>query len=273
MLLKEEKQKMKEEFKANLNNLTKEELHLKYKLFYYQSNKNIIELRNVNKYFLNQDKYELVLNDISIAIPKGKIIIVLGPSGSGKTTLFNLMSGLIKNELGEVNIVNRNLTHLNEKERNDFRRKYVSFVFQSYNLMPTLNNRDNILLGKDMNNNNDALNIDDISNKLGITKILDKFPNQVSGGQKQRVAIARALIKNPKIIFADEPTGALDSTSAKEVLKQFIKINKDYKTTILLITHNPKISYVGDYILKIKNGVLEDFYENETKIDIDQFDT
>jgi len=224
--------------------------------------------------FLVDDKYHLILKDINLKIPKNKIIVILGPSGSGKTTIFNLISGLIENEIGDIVVNGTNLSFLSDEERTNFRKKNISFVFQEYNLLKTLNNKDNILLGKDLleKENGETFTIEELSSFLEIKEIIDKNPNNISGGQQQRVSIARALIKKPNLLLADEPTGALDSENAKKTLQLFCDINKKFGTTILMITHNSEIANMADYILKLKDGNISSFVENKNKLKIKDLD-
>lgn len=235
----------------------------KYKYGYQLSNYEI-ELKNINKFFINESQMEHILKDINLKISKSNLLIIRGPSGSGKTTIVNIISGLLIAEGGEAIIANHNLKYLNEKERTKFREENISFVFQSYNLIPTLTIKDNILLGKDfLKNKKDALNIKELVKNLGIEEQLNKFPHQLSGGQKQRASIARALIKNPKILIADEPTGALDKKTGRDVIKIFQDVIEKYKTTIVFVTHNPEIVKIGNFIMEIKNGKIDNFYKNK----------
>ncbi len=275
MILSKQKER-KKEYKENLKEFPEEKAKLfkKYKLSIEEENESFIELRNVNKYFLVDKEYQLILKNINLKIPEHKIVVLLGPSGSGKTTIFNLVSGLIENEIGDVVINGTNLSFLNDEERTIFRKKNVSFVFQEYNLLKTLNNKDNILLGKDLlgTENKNIFSIEELIKLLGIEKEIKKNPNNISGGQQQRVSIARALIKNPKLLLADEPTGALDSENAKETLKLFKEINEKFGTTIFLITHNSAIAKMADFVLTLKNGEIFSFIENKEKLNINELD-
>ncbi|BDV02387.1 MAG: hypothetical protein HPAVJP_2760 [Candidatus Hepatoplasma vulgare] len=229
-----------------------------------------IDLKHVNKFFIYENKIEHVLVDLDLKIPKENMLIINGPSGAGKSTIINVISGLLETEDGDIVILKRNLKYLNEKQRTKFREENISFVFQSYNLIPTLTIKDNILLGADLlQNQKNKLDLKDIAKDLNIEEQLEKYPHQLSGGQKQRASIARALIKNPKILIADEPTGALDKKTGKDVLKIFKNIIEKYKTTIVLVTHNTEIKKIGDYILTIGNGKIESFTKNKNKISVD----
>lgn len=232
--------------------------HIAHYKFAFQDSEYIVELRNVQKYYPNDKKVQHVLKDINLKIKPGEIISIVGPSGSGKSTLFNIISGLIQVERGDVIINQRNLTHLNEKKRTKFREDNISFVFQRYNLISTLKCKDNILLGQDLKLDKEkSIKLDVIAKILGIEKQLNKYPWQLSGGQQQRVSIGRAIGKNPNILLADEPTGALDHNTTKDILKLFVDINEKFNTTIFIITHNSEIAKMADKIIKIGNGEIK----------------
>ena len=201
------------------------------------------------------------LSNVNFTVENGEYVAIMGESGSGKTTLLNILASLDKPTSGEVLLEGKNLTNISEKEISAFRRKNLGFVFQDFNLLETFNLRDNIFLplvlsGKKFNEMNEKLI--PIAKKLRIESLLEKYPYEVSGGQKQRVAIARALITNPKIILADEPTGALDSKSSDELLDLFQQINSDGQT-ILMVTHSIKAAASASRVLFIKDG--EVFYQ------------
>ncbi len=227
----------------------------------------IIELSSVNKYYTSQLKYEHILKDINLKIKKGTITIILGTSGSGKSTLLNILSGLIDTNNGDVIVSDRNLLYLNEEQKTKFRAENVSFVFQSYNLIPTLTVKENINVGYNLRNKGDnEISVDYILEILDLEKQKDKYPFQLSGGQNQRISIGRALAKNPKILFADEPTGALDEEKGKEALQSLLDINEKFNTTIIMVTHNPSFVHVGDQTIVIKNGQIVEFKENKKKL-------
>ena len=201
------------------------------------------------------------LSNVNFTVENGEYVAIMGESGSGKTTLLNILASLDKPTSGEVLLEGKNLTNISEKEISAFRRKNLGFVFQDFNLLETFNLRDNIFLplvlsGKKFNEMNEKLI--PIAKKLRIESLLEKYPYEVSGGQKQRVAIARALITNPKIILADEPTGALDSKSSDELLDLFQQINNEGQT-ILMVTHSIKAAASASRVLFIKDG--EVFYQ------------
>ncbi len=249
-IINKEDDKNKKKEKKKIRKLERNE---KFKYgFQHNTNNNIIELNKVNKYYITQSKYEHILKDIDLDIKKGTINIILGTSGSGKSTLLNIISGLIDVNSGDVVVANTNLLYLNETRKTKFRAKNVSFVFQSYNLIPTLTVKENINVGYNLRDkDNEGISVDEIIRILDLVEQKDKYPYQLSGGQNQRISIGRALAKNPKILFADEPTGALDEEKGKEALQLLIDINKKFKTTIIMVTHNPNFVNVGHKIITI----------------------
>lgn len=224
----------------------------------------MIKIKNLCKsYGQGQTKIE-VLKNIDLEIESGKIICILGPSGSGKSTLLNIIGGIESIDSGEVNILGENLASMGKKELESYRRNKLGFVFQFYNLISDLNILENIELGKYLAKN--PLDVKKLVDDLGIKEQIYKYPNEVSGGQAQRTSIARALIKRPEILICDEPTGALDYESAKDVLCLLEKMNQDYKATILIASHNIQISKMCDYILNIHDGKVKSYVKNNEKI-------
>lgn len=224
----------------------------------------MIKIKNLCKsYGQGQSKID-VLKNIDLEIEDGKIICILGPSGSGKSTLLNIIGGIETIDSGQVVISGENLSKMTKKDLESYRREKLGFVFQFYNLISDLNVLENIELGKYLAKN--PLDIDKLVEDLGIKDQLYKYPNEISGGQAQRTSIARALIKSPQILICDEPTGALDYESAKDVLNLIEKMNKEYKSTILIASHNVQISKMCDYILKIHDGMVKSYLKNDEKI-------
>ena len=224
----------------------------------------MIKIKNLCKsYGQGQSKID-VLKNIDLEIEDGKIICILGPSGSGKSTLLNIIGGIETIDSGQVVISGENLSNMTKKDLESYRREKLGFVFQFYNLISDLNVLENIELGKYLAKN--PLDIDKLVEDLGIKDQLYKYPNEISGGQAQRTSIARALIKSPQILICDEPTGALDYESAKDVLNLIEKMNKEYKATILIASHNVQISKMCDYILKIHDGMVKSYLKNDEKI-------
>lgn len=199
---------------------------------------NILKVKNVEKYYGNKTSLTKAINNISFEVEKGEFVAIMGASGSGKTTLLNCISTIDKVTAGEIYVDGENITKVKGNKLNKFRRDKLGFIFQDFNLLDTLTGYENISLSLSIQNvsyKEQKKKIDDIASKLGITKILDKYPYQMSGGEKQRIASARAIITNPSIILADEPTGALDSKSSKQLLNSFEYLNKDLNSTILMV--------------------------------------
>lgn len=259
-ILKNEKKALKERKKKDKQELSKDDYVKKY-TFNTNDSDYIIYLNDLSKYYKEGKNYRLILDRINLKLKQNKIISIVGPSGTGKSTVFNLISGIIQNETGQISVLRQNLKALSEKERTFFRKQHIGFIFQEYNLLNTLTNRDNILLGSDLlsgeSKNQIKEELKEVTHVLGIENLLDKYPNQISGGQKQRVAIARTLIKKPKIILADEPTGALDTVNTAQILDLLRKINRELKTTILIITHSNEVAQIGDVQIKIVDGKIQ----------------
>lgn len=223
-----------------------------------------IEVKDAVKKYGKGDALVYALNKANAGIEKGEICVILGPSGSGKSTLLNILGGLDSPDSGSVIIDGKEITGLKPRQLTEYRRSDVGFVFQFYNLIPDLTVKENIEVVSDISS--DSLDIDGILKALGIEKYKTRFPRELSGGQQQRTAIGRALIKNPKILLCDELTGALDSKSSAAVLKYIEKINKEYGTTIIIITHNEDIRLMADRIIRIKDGKVVLNEKNKKKI-------
>ncbi|MDF9627888.1 ABC transporter ATP-binding protein [Mesomycoplasma ovipneumoniae] len=217
----------------------------------------IIDFKNVSKYYLFGSVVTKVFSDISFSIAEGDFAILNGKSGSGKSTILNLMSGLDRATEGDIVVDSVNLAYLKNSELTKFRRQKVSFIFQSYNLLGNINGYDNVQVGAYLQGDKTKLlDIQDLFSEFELDDIKFKFPSQMSGGQQQRISILRALVKNAKIIFADEPTGALDENNTNIVLRILKYINKKYKTTIVMVSHDPQMEPLADLIIKINNGKL-----------------
>lgn len=221
--------------------------------------KNILEVKNIEKYYGNKDNVTKALDGISFDVTEGEFVGIMGASGSGKTTLLNCISTIDTVTTGQILLDGEDETRLKGKKLEEFRRDKLGFIFQDYNLLDTLTVYENIALALTIQGRKpkeiDNL-VKDVSKKLGIETLLSKYPYQVSGGQKQRVASARAIVTDPTLILADEPTGALDSKSARQLLESFEKINKELKATILMVTHDPFTASYADRILFIKDGKI-----------------
>ena len=199
-----------------------------------------INIKDARKHYGEGETLVNALDGVSLSLNEGRIYVILGPSGSGKSTLLNMIGGLDSLDSGEITIADRNISGSDKKKLIDYRREDVGFVFQFYNLIPDLTVQENIEVVSDISKN--PLDIEEVMTALDIEKYRNRFPKELSGGQQQRAAIARALIKNPKILLCDELTGALDSKSSRSVLKFIEKINEQFKTTIIIITHNEAIA-------------------------------
>ena len=204
-----------------------------------------------------------VLKGINFEVEKGEICVLLGPSGSGKSTLLNIIGGIDDADLGYVSIDSEKTKDMKEKELTRYRRKHLGYVFQMYNLIPNLNVKENIEVGAYLSDS--PLDINELLNTLGLYEHRHKLPNQLSGGQQQRTAIGRAIVKNPDILLCDEPTGALDYHTSKEILKLIEDVNKKYGNTVIMVTHNDAIQNMADRVIKLRDGQIRDNIVNNSK--------
>lgn len=228
----------------------------------------IIELKDVRKSYITGDLETPILKGIDVKLDKGDFIVILGPSGSGKTTFLNVISGLDKATEGDVFILGSNLSLLKDSHLTKFRRRNVGFIFQQYNLLTNLTSKENAEVGQNLaNKNKQGMSIEDIFETIGMKEQMNKYPHQMSGGQQQRVSIARALAKNPEILFADEPTGALDEEMGRKVLEILVKVNREQKTTVVVVTHNPNIAKIANTVIHIKNGLIDSLEKNKKPAD------
>ena len=219
----------------------------------------VLEVKNIEKYYGNKSNLTKAIDNISFDVNEGEFVGIMGASGSGKTTLLNCISTIDRVTAGNIKINNKEITKLKGNGLNKFRREELGFIFQDFNLLDTLTAYENIALALTIQRINPKeidIRVKDISKKLGIEEILNKYPYQVSGGQKQRIASARAIITNPKLILADEPTGALDSKSARQLLENFEYLNQKMNATILMVTHDAFTASYADRILFIKDGKI-----------------
>lgn len=221
----------------------------------------IYKLENVSKIYKKSNFETRALDNINLEIEEGELVVVLGPSGSGKSTLVNIMSLIDNVTSGDIYYKEDNICLFNEKEKIEFVRSIPGFIFQSYNLIPNLTVKENIELSAHVSSN--PMNIDEVIKLVGLKEHKNKFPYQLSGGMMQRVSIARALVRNPKVLFCDEPTGALDEKMGKRILSLLQKVNKKNKTTVIIVTHNPSIGDIANTVLKMKDGQIIEVIKNK----------
>ena len=229
-----------------------------------------LEIKNIKKHFGEGESRVAVLKGIDIEIEKGEFCVLLGPSGSGKSTLLNIIGGIDAADEGYISINGEKTADMNEKALTLYRRKHLGYIFQMYNLIPNLNIKENIEVGAYLSDN--LLDVDDLLKTLGLYEHRHKLPNQLSGGQQQRTAIGRAIVKNPDILLCDEPTGALDYNTSKEILQLIEDVNKKYGNTIIMVTHNDAIKQMADRVVKLRDGMIRKNYLNETKLTAAELD-
>lgn len=219
-----------------------------------------IEISDLKKSYQTGDVKTTVLNGVSLAINEGEIGVILGPSGSGKSTMLNIIGGIDRADSGTVIIDGTDITKLDDNQLTDYRRENAGFIFQFYNLIPNLTVGENIEVVSNISKA--PLNTDDVLKSVSMLDKKHRFPKELSGGEQQRVAIARAVVKNPKLLLCDEPTGALDFQTSREILKLLQTINKEHGTTILMITHNNAISAMANKVYKVRSGEIAESYQN-----------
>ena len=224
----------------------------------------MIEIKGIKKAFGEGNSRVEVLKGIDFGIEKGEFCVLLGPSGSGKTTLLNILGGIDCADEGTISIYGEAMVCMNEKQLTKYRRKHLGYVFQMYNLIPNLTVQENIEVGAYLSDK--PLPVDDLLKTLGLFEHKDKLPNQLSGGQQQRTAIGRAIVKNPDILLCDEPTGALDYNTSKEILKLIEDVNKKYGNTIIMVTHNDAIRLMADRVVKLHDGRIRECILNEKRV-------
>lgn len=216
---------------------------------------NIVEAKQVTKTYRIGDRRIRVLDDVSLCVPAGQFLVVEGNSGSGKTTLLSLLSGLDKPTSGSVFLEQKDITHASEDDLAPLRNEMIGFVFQSFHLVPSLTALENVMFPAELKNDSRALEkADDLLQRVGLQDRSGNYPHQLSGGEMQRVAMCRALINNPKIIFADEPTGNLDSENGHAILELLLEFHKELKTTLVLVTHSTEIAKMADRMIVLKDG-------------------
>ncbi|MBR5636254.1 MAG: ABC transporter ATP-binding protein [Pseudobutyrivibrio sp.] len=225
---------------------------------------NFLDVKQIYKAYGEGDSRQEVLRGTDFSVAKGEFCVLLGPSGSGKSTLLNIIGGVDSADSGYISIDGEKLEDMNEKALTNYRRKHLGYVFQLYNLIPNLNVKENIEVGAYLSDN--PLDIDDLLHTLGLFEHRYKLPNQLSGGQQQRTSIGRAIVKNPDILLCDEPTGALDYNTSKEILGLIESVNQRYGNTIIMVTHNEAISHMADHTIKLRDGIVRKNIVNENKI-------
>lgn len=223
-----------------------------------------LEIHELRKSFGAGENRTEVLKGLDFSVEKGEICVLLGPSGSGKSTLLNIIGGIDEADGGYISIDGEKMEEMKEKALTEYRRRHLGYVFQMYNLIPNLNVKENIEVGAYLSDR--PLDVDELLHTLGLYEHRHKLPNQLSGGQQQRTSIGRAIVKNPDILLCDEPTGALDYHTSKEILKLIEDVNQKYGNTVIMVTHNDAIKNMADRVVKLRDGQIRKNYVNETKI-------
>jgi putative ABC transport system ATP-binding protein len=229
-----------------------------------------LEIKDLKKSFGTDSNKTEVLKGINFEVNKGEFCVLLGPSGSGKSTLLNIIGGIDGADSGYISIDGEKIKDMDEKTLTKYRRKHLGYIFQMYNLIPNLNVKENIEVGAYLSDN--PLDIGDLLKTLGLYEHRHKLPNQLSGGQQQRTSIGRAIVKNPDILLCDEPTGALDYNTSKEILKLIEEVSHKYGTTVIMVTHNDAIKNMADRVVKLRDGQIRKSYINEEKISASELD-
>lgn len=217
-------------------------------------NQNFLQISGLKKSFGSGENRTEVLRGLDFTVTKGEICVLLGPSGSGKSTLLNIIGGIDNADSGYIAINGEKTVDMDEKTLTQYRRKHLGYVFQMYNLIPNLNVKENVEVGAYLSDS--PLDVDDILKTLGLYEHRHKLPNQLSGGQQQRTSIGRAIVKNPDILLCDEPTGALDYKTSKEILKLIEDVNQKYGNTVIMVTHNDAIKNMADRVIKLRDGMI-----------------
>ena len=229
-----------------------------------------LKISGIKKRFGSGENRTEVLRGIDFEVAKGEFCVLLGPSGSGKSTLLNIIGGIDSPDSGYISIDGEKTGDMDEKTLTRYRRKHLGYVFQMYNLIPNLNVKENVEVGAYLSDN--PFDVDDLLNTLGLYEHRHKLPNQLSGGQQQRTSIGRAIVKNPDILLCDEPTGALDYNTSKEILKLIEDVNQKYGNTIIMVTHNDAIKNMADRTVKLRDGMIRRNILNENKISAVELD-
>ena len=223
-----------------------------------------LELNQIKKSFGSGENRVQVLKGIDLAVEKGEFCVLLGPSGSGKSTLLNILGGIDRADSGDILIDGERMADMNEKALTLYRRRHLGYIFQMYNLIPNLTVRENIEVGAYLYRR--PLDVDELLHLLGLWDHRGKLPNQLSGGQQQRTSIGRAIVKNPDILLCDEPTGALDYKTSKEILKLIETVNQKYGNTVIMVTHNDAIRLMADRVVRLRDGAIRSNETNAVKV-------
>lgn len=229
-----------------------------------------LAINHIKKSFGQGDSLVEVLKGIDLEIERGEFCVLLGPSGSGKSTLLNIIGGIDNADEGDICIDGERMADMKEKRLTLYRRKHLGYIFQMYNLIPNLTVRENIEVGSYLGEK--PLNVDELLHTLGLHEHQRKLPNQLSGGQQQRTAIGRAIVKNPDILLCDEPTGALDYNTSKEILRLIETVNQKYGNTVIMVTHNDAIKNMADRVVKLRDGMIRKNYRNEHRVPAKELD-
>ena len=229
-----------------------------------------LEIEGIRKSFGEGENKVEVLKGIDFSMEKGEFCVLLGPSGSGKSTLLNIIGGIDSADEGNICIGGERMADMSERKLTQYRRRHLGYIFQMYNLIPNLTVRENIEVGAYLGER--PLDVDELLHTLGLFEHQRKLPNQLSGGQQQRTAIGRAIVKNPGILLCDEPTGALDYHTSKEILKLIETVNQKYGNTVIMVTHNDAIKDMADRVVRLRDGMILRDYRNEHKIPAEELD-
>lgn len=262
--IKAELKREKKVLRSEISQINKLNRKPKGKMIYPYDDEVVLKVVNANKIYTTERNTFQALKNANVSFKRGSFNVILGPSGSGKTTLLNIISGLDRATFGEVIINDTNIQALSTRLMTQFRRKYIGFVFQSYNLLPSLNVNDNIEVGRSLQKDqNKKQDISNLLNEMDMLHNKKKMTYELSGGQQQRVSVARALAKSPDILIGDEPTGALDEKTAIKVLELFQQINAQFNTTIIIVTHNPRVAMLANQVIHVKDGQIAKVVVND----------
>jgi putative ABC transport system ATP-binding protein len=229
-----------------------------------------LEIKDIYKSFGEKDSRVEVLKGVNLELEKGQFCVLLGPSGSGKSTLLNIIGGIDSADSGEIIVDGSSMKGMDDRSLTRYRREHLGYIFQMYNLIPNLTVRENIEVGAYLSKNH--LDVDEIIDVLGLKDHAHKLPNQLSGGQQQRTSIGRAIVKNPDVLLCDEPTGALDYNTSKEILSLIEKVNRTYGNTIVMVTHNEAIADMADVVIRLRDGQVRDRRVNEKRASVEDLE-